>query len=99
MILEIAKISVRPGMEDDFESGVAKAAPLFKRAKGCLGLSLRRCVEVPADYLLMVEWETLEDHTVHFRQSDDYQHWRELVSHCFATTPTVDHHAIVSRHF
>ena len=37
MITEIAQIEVKPGMEAEFETGVKKAAPIFKRAKGCRG--------------------------------------------------------------
>lgn len=99
MILEIARITVKPGMEDAFEAGVAKAAPVFKRARGCEGLSLRRCAEVHSDYLLMVNWKTLEDHTVHFRQSEDFAAWRECVAHCFAKPPVVEHHALIAQHF
>lgn len=99
MILEIARITVKPGMEAEFEAGVAKAAPLFKRARGCEGLSLRRCVEEPSDYLLLVHWQELEDHTVAFRQSDDFQSWRECVAHYFAKPPHVEHFSSISTHF
>ena len=84
MITEIALIDVKPGMEAEFEAGVKKAAPVFKRAKGCRGLELRRSIEKPARYRLFVEWETIENHTVDFRGSPDFQEWRKLVAHCFA---------------
>lgn len=91
MILEIAHISVIPGVEHDFEAGVAEAAPLFQRSKGCHGLSLLRGIESPTAYRLVVQWETVEDHTVQFRQSPEFQAWRHLVSHCFAAPPVVEH--------
>ena len=91
MILEIAQIDVKPGMEAEFESGVTQAAPLFKRAKGCKSMSLRRSHENPQRYRLFLEWETLENHTVDFRGSADYQDWRKLVAHCFAAPPNVEH--------
>ena len=72
MITEIAQIDVKPGMEKQFEDGVAKAAPIFKRAKGCKGMRLARSHEKPQRYRLLVEWETLENHTVDFRQSADF---------------------------
>ncbi|MYZ49522.1 antibiotic biosynthesis monooxygenase family protein [Propylenella binzhouense] len=93
MVLEMAEIAVKEGMEAEFEAGVAKAAPLFRRAKGCRSMALRRCVEAPARYRLFVEWETLEDHTVAFRASPDFQEWRNLVAHCFASPPAVEHWA------
>ena len=91
MVLEIAQIDVKPGLEAEFEAGVAKAAPLFKRAKGCRGLELQRSIEKPSRYRLFVRWETLEDHTIAFRGSDDFQQWRRLVGHCFERPPEVEH--------
>jgi heme-degrading monooxygenase HmoA len=91
MVTEIAQIEVKPGMEAEFESGVAKAAPLFKRAKGCTAMRLERSVEKPQRYRLFVNWATLENHTVDFRGSADFQEWRGLVGHCFASPPEVEH--------
>lgn len=91
MIIEIAQIDVKPGMEQAFEAGVQKAAPLFKRAKGCKGMTLKRSHEKPQRYRLFVTWETLENHTVDFRQSADFQEWRKLVGDCFAAPPEVEH--------
>jgi heme-degrading monooxygenase HmoA len=91
MILEIATIEVLAGKEAELETGVDKARALFNRAKGCRGISLRKGVESPSTYLLMIEWETLENHMVDFRLSDDFQLWRSLVGHCFASPPSVSH--------
>ena len=91
MIFEIAQIDVKPGMETAFETGVQSAAPLFKRAKGCTGMALQRSHEKPQRYRLFVQWETLENHTVDFRGSADFQEWRKLVGHCFAAPPEVEH--------
>lgn len=91
MVLEIAQIDVTPGMEAEFESGVAKATPLFKRAKGCSGMALQRGHEKPQRYRLFVQWATLENHTVDFRESADFAEWRKLVAHCFASPPEVEH--------
>lgn len=91
MILEIAQIDVKPGMEAEFEAGVQQAAPLFRRAKGCSGLELLRSVEHPSRYRLLVKWATVENHTEDFRGSADFQEWRKLVAHCFAQPPQVEH--------
>ena len=91
MILEIAQVDVKAGMEDEFEAGVAAAAPLFRRAKGCKGMELQRGIEQPSRYRLFVKWETVENHTVDFRGSADFQEWRKLVGHCFAQPPQVEH--------
>jgi heme-degrading monooxygenase HmoA len=91
MILEIAQIEVVPGKEAAFEDGVARAAHLFQRARGCLGMALHRSHEHPARYRLLIEWETLENHVVDFRESDDFRAWRECIAGCVAGPPVVEH--------
>jgi heme-degrading monooxygenase HmoA len=91
MFLEIAQIDIKPGMEAEFEAGVGKAAPLFKRAKGCRTMSLQRSVEKPQRYRLMLTWDTVENHTKDFYGSADWQEWRKLVAHCFAAPPEAEH--------
>ena len=96
MILEIAQIDVKPGMEQEFEAGVRAAGPIFQRAKGCKGMTLQRSHEQPNRYRLFVTWETVENHTVDFRGSADFAEWRKLVGHCFAQPPEVEHvHEVV----
>lgn len=91
MILEIAQIDVTPGKEAEFEAGVQKAVPVFQRAKGCQGVTLQRSHEKPSRYRLFVRWATLENHTVDFRESADFQEWRGLVGPYFAAPPEVEH--------
>ena len=91
MVLEIAQIDVKPGMESEFEAGVKAAAAIFKRAKGCGSMDLQRSIEKPQRYRLFVQWQTVENHTVDFRGSPDFQEWRKLVGHCFAAPPEVEH--------
>jgi quinol monooxygenase YgiN len=99
MVLEIAQIDVKPGMEAEFEAGVAMAAPLFRRAEGCTAMALQRSVEKPARYRLFVQWATVENHTVDFRNSADFLEWRKLVGHCFASPPEVEHVSEVVKGF
>jgi heme-degrading monooxygenase HmoA len=99
MILEIAQIDVKPGLETKFEQGVRDAVPLFKAAKGCKGLELRRSVEQPRRYRVMIQWETLENHTVDFRGSEDFKKWRALVGETFASPPAVEHVALAFKGF
>ena len=99
MFWEIAQIDVKPGQEAAFEAAAAQAVPLFRRAKGCHGMRLHRSVENPARYFLVVHWETVEGHTVHFRGSPDFQEWRRLVGSHFAGTPSVEHTAALPHGF
>ena len=91
MITEIAQIDVKPGTEKDFEAAVAKAKPLFLRAKGGLGIELHKSIEKPSRYRLMAKWATVESHTVDFRGSEDFAAWRGLVGQYFAAPPDVEH--------
>lgn len=98
MIYEVAEIAVKAGQEANFEKGVEQAAPLFLRAKGCHGLSLNRVVENQAMYRLLVKWETVENHLVDFRGSDDFQEWRRLVGAFFDGPPVVTHSSSTARY-
>ncbi|WP_082845407.1 antibiotic biosynthesis monooxygenase family protein [Paraburkholderia caribensis] len=91
MFFEMAQIEVLAGHAAEFEAGVTQALPLFARAKGCGGAELHRVIELQNRYVLLVRWETIEDHLVHFRQSDDFQKWRALVGQHFARAPEVAH--------
>ncbi len=90
-VLEHALLIVRPGQEADFESAFAQARPLIEATPGFEGLRLLRGVEAPEEYLLLVEWRSLEDHTLGFRGSDRYPAWSELLHDFYDPFPTVAH--------
>jgi heme-degrading monooxygenase HmoA len=92
MILEVAVLNVRPGQEEAFEAAMRTARPLIAASTGFEGLEVRRSIEQPNRYLLLVNWQTLEDHTVGFRQSDRYQEWRKLLHHFYDPFPVVEHY-------
>lgn len=97
MIFEIAALRIQPGSNAAFEAAVAEAVPLFRRARGCLSMRLEHCIERTDGYRLVVGWDTLEDHTVHFRGSADFQAWRALAGPYFAAPPEVEHmHPVLS---
>ncbi len=93
MIIEVATIRVKPGLEAEFEAAVGKAVEVFRRAEGCLGLVLTRCVEDQSHFDVVIRWKTLEDHTVGFRTSPLFAEWRALVGPYFAEPPSVKHYA------
>jgi heme-degrading monooxygenase HmoA len=97
MITEIAEIEVKPGSEKDFEAAIAKAEPIFRRCKGWKSFELHRSIEKPSRYRLHIKWETVENHTVDFRGSEDFAEWRALVGPHFASPPEVEHTNTVVR--
>jgi heme-degrading monooxygenase HmoA len=91
-VLEVAVLNVKAGGAVAFESSFAQAAPLIAASPGYISHELRRCVEVPDRYLLLVKWQSLEDHTVGFRGSMAYQKWKSLLHHYYDPFPTVEHY-------
>ena len=94
MILEAAILNVIPGHEAEFESAFKQASPIIASMKGYISHQLQRCVEASNRYLLLMQWETLEDHTVGFRGSPEYQDWRKLLHHFYDPFPTVEHYEL-----
>lgn len=95
MILEHAVLDVVPGREDAFEAAFDEARHLVLAMSGCRSVRLERGVEQPSRYLLLIEWDRLEDHTEGFRGSTAYARWRELLHHFYDPFPTVDHYRTV----
>ena len=98
MIIEVASIRVRDGEEKAFEAAVEKAYGVFRQATGCTGIHLQKCVEDHLLYQAVIFWETLEAHTVDFRESELFQQWRDLVGPHFAEPPSVQHFSIAVDH-
>ncbi len=91
MILEAAMLSVKKGRETEFEAAFRQASAIISSMHGYISHELQRCLEVKGKYLLLVQWETLEAHTVGFRQSAEYQTWKQLLHHYYEPFPTVEH--------
>jgi heme-degrading monooxygenase HmoA len=92
MILEVAILKVRAGADDAFESAFREASAIIVSMPGYVSHELRRCVETSNQYLLLVHWQRIEDHTVGFRQSAEYQRWRALLHHFYDPFPAVEHY-------
>ena len=92
MILEVADIRILPDREAEFEAALQVALDtIFPKAQGFLGHEVQHSIESPNRYLLLLRWESLEDHTVHFRGSALFTEWRRLVSGFFEQPPFVEH--------
>ena len=91
MIVEHALLHVIPHRTDEFEAAFAAATSIISSMPGFVNLTLSRGIEQPHVYLLLVEWERLENHTEGFRQSDEYQEWKTLLHHFYEPFPVVSH--------
>ena len=91
MISEHALLDVIPGQEDRFEEAFGSARRIISSMPECRSVRLERCIESPSRYLLLVEWDRLEDHTEGFRGSEEFEEWRKLLHHFYDPFPTVEH--------
>lgn len=98
MILEIADIRIQPGQQAAFDEAIERGVrEVIAKAQGFRGFKVNRGVENPERYVLMIFWETLEDHTVHFRGGPLFPQWRAIVGPFFASPPQVEHFTLLAR--
>jgi heme-degrading monooxygenase HmoA len=95
VILEVAVLDVKPGQQTEFERAFGEAQAIISSMPGYISHQLQRCLENAARYVLLVNWQTLEHHTVGFRGSAEYQQWRKLLHHFYDPFPTVEHYELV----
>ena len=92
MVLEVAVLDIKPGQNAQFEAAMAQAATLIASIPWYVSHEVQKCIEQPQRYLLLARWDTLEAHTVGFRQSPQYQEWKKLLHHFYDPFPTVEHY-------
>ena len=97
MILEVAILDVKPAQNADFEQAFEKAKSIISSMPGYINHQLQKCLEKEGRYILLVNWEKLEDHTEGFRKSPEYQDWKALLHHFYDPFPEVEHYSLVER--
>lgn len=96
MILEIADIRIAPGQQAAFDQAIERGlATVVSRAKGMRGYKVNKCIESPERYVLQIFWDSLEDHTVGFREGPLFAQWRAIVGPFFAGPPLVEHFTLL----
>ena len=63
MILEFAILDVKPKQEKYFEAAFEKAKNIISNFNGYISHQLQKCIEIINHYILLVNWQTLDDHT------------------------------------
>ena len=92
MILEVAILKIKKGVSEEFEETFKNAEVIISSMKGYISHQLKKCIEEEDKYLLLVNWETLEDHEIGFRKSKEYIIWKNLLHHFYQPFPTVEHY-------
>ncbi|MGI4938237.1 MAG: antibiotic biosynthesis monooxygenase family protein [Janthinobacterium lividum] len=92
MILELADFRIHPGRQAEFDAAIVRGVlSTISTAQGYLGHRIDRGIESPERYLLAIRWQTLQNHTVDFRESPAFAEWRAIVGPFFAAPPVVEH--------
>ena len=98
MILELADIRIPPGKQAQFDAAIIKGVEtVIAKARGFRGYKVNKGIETPERYLLMIFWDTLENHTVDFRGSAEFADWRAIVGPFFAEPPKVEHFTLLGK--
>lgn len=98
MILEIADFRIHAGQQAAFEAAIAHGiATVLSTSPGFISAKVQRGIESPERYMLLIEWQTLEDHTVGFREGPLFAQWRAIIGPFFAQPPQVEHFALVAK--
>jgi heme-degrading monooxygenase HmoA len=92
VVLERAIVVIQPGEEAEFERALLAAREVIAESRGFRSLRALRGIEEPSSYILLIEWDRLEDHTEGFRNSELFGRWRELIGPYFAEQPDVQHY-------
>jgi heme-degrading monooxygenase HmoA len=98
VILEIADIRIAPGQQAAFDEAIVRGiTTVISQAQGFRGYKVNKGIESPERYILQIFWDTLEDHTVHFRGGPLFPQWRAIVGPFFAQPPVVEHFELVGK--
>lgn len=98
MILEIAEIRIAPGQQAAFDEAIQRGlATVISQARGMRGFKVNKGIESPERYVLHIFWDTLEDHTVGFREGPLFPQWRAIVGPFFASPPVVEHFTLLAK--
>ena len=98
MILEHVDIRIHPGQQAAFDEAIQRGVnTVIAHAKGFQGFKVNKGIESPERYLLMIFWDSVDDHMVHFRQSPAFAEWRAIVGTFFAAPPVMEHFNLLAK--
>lgn len=98
MILELADIRIQAGQQAAFDLAIVQGLEtVITHAQGFRGYKVNKSIESPERYVLMIFWDSLENHTVDFRESQAFLEWRAIVGPFFAQAPIVEHFNLLAK--
>lgn len=92
-VMEVAVLNVKQGQQSQFEQVFERAETIISSMAGYISHGLSKCIEHDSRYLLLVNWQTIEDHEEGFRGSEEYQEWKAMLHHFYEPFPSVEHYS------
>ena len=96
MVTEIAEITAQPAKAEELQAGLLRGLEVIRSAEGCRSALLKRCIEDGDRFVLEIEWETLEHHTVQFRGGPLFPQYRSHITGLFVDPIVARHYATIS---
>lgn len=90
MAIEHVVLTVKEGMESRFEEAMRRGKEILAAANGSRNVTLLRGHESPSKYLLLIEWDRIEDH-VAFTQQPGISEFRGLIGEYMSGKPAMEH--------
>jgi heme-degrading monooxygenase HmoA len=90
MITERADLSIAIDKAGEFESAMARGIPLLAAAHGAGKVTLTRCIERPARYMLQIQWHSMSNHE-DFTKTPEFKTFVGIVGPFFVERPSTEH--------
>lgn len=98
MILEHVDIRIHPGQQAAFDEAIQRGVnTVIAQANGFRGFKINKCIESPERYILMLFWDSVDDHMLGFRLSPAFAEWRAIVGPFFASPPVMEHFNLLAK--
>ncbi|MEO8111122.1 MAG: antibiotic biosynthesis monooxygenase [Ginsengibacter sp.] len=96
MITEIAVLYIRKNEGHLFENAFSEAQKIISAMNGYIEHELQKCIEEENKYVLIVRWDSIENHVEGFRKNEKYEEWKKLLHHFYDPFPVVEHYQRVN---
>ena len=96
MIREVAQICILEEARGQFVADLGRAVTeILPDVAGVIEfVHVGWCLERPNVYMFTIDWETLDDHLVGFRESEHFTQWRTLIGPHFDGPAVVEHFSL-----
>jgi quinol monooxygenase YgiN len=93
MVVEYIRYAVPADRSEAFESAYALAATALESDEHCLAHEVTRCVEEPTNYVVRLEWDSVDGHEQGFRRGPSFPPFLEAVKPFIGQIEEMRHYA------